>query len=72
MIGKTIVYYKIAEKLGEARPSWLGYQAETGLDRKKRVIMMNDLTGRTILHYKIVEQVGQGGPVRRSLHYNLK
>jgi len=35
MIGKNILHYKILEKLGEARPSWLGYQAETGLDRKK-------------------------------------
>jgi len=35
MIGETILHYKILEKLGEARPSWLG-QAETGLDQLKR------------------------------------
>ncbi len=32
MIGETILHYKILEKLGEARPSWL-VQAETDLDR---------------------------------------
>jgi len=32
MTGETILHYKILEKLGKARPSWLG-PAETGLDQ---------------------------------------
>jgi len=49
MIGQSISNYKIIEKLGEARPSWLGCsprfdfgeagQAETGLARDIKVIL---------------------------------
>ncbi len=48
MIGKTILHYRILEKLGEP-----------ALPDKKGIIEMNDLVGQIILHYKILEQVGQ-------------
>ena len=35
MIGETILYYKIPEKLGKARPAWHG-QAETGRNRQNK------------------------------------
>ncbi len=39
MIGQSISHYKIIEKQEEARLSWLGCQAETGLARNIKVIL---------------------------------
>jgi hypothetical protein len=70
MIGKTILHYKILEKLGEALIRFSLYTevgktkacfvgqggpAPVATIKKLRIIMIGD----TILHYKIIEKLGE-------------